>query len=247
MTVESTSHYRWLVHRPLERHHLGLHASGDWVSKLMLWNCGTTVISVGATTKTSTIVGSRLSWMEGFKTIFFTLNHFWTVVLDPILIESFMGLIHRCTKRLGFQPLERLGSGGRIFLLRGEGKHPHQNEGFFKVMNLSGTISPHLLRGLGITAGKNNGPSSRKGAREFHFLGAASHCLALWTRVTLQVWTCAKYVPSSPFRSTVNTSYITGLDMCKVCTKAVHSVALWTRVRLQVWTCVKYVPKQSIP
>lgn len=74
--------------------------------------------------------------------------------LDPIF-ESFMGSIHRCTKRLGFQPLERLGSGGRIFLLHGEGKHPHQNEGFFKVMNLSGTISPHLLRGLGITAGKN--------------------------------------------------------------------------------------------
>ena len=25
-------------------------------------------------------------------------------------------------------------------------------------------------------------------------------------------------------RSTLNTSYITGLDMCKVCTEAVHSV-----------------------
>ena len=31
---------------------------------------------------------------------------------------------------------------------------------------------------------------------------------------------------SSPFRSTVNTGYITGLDMCRVCTEAVHSVAL---------------------
>ena len=51
---------------------------------------------------------------------------------------------------------------------------------------------------------------------------------------------------SGPFRSTLNTGYITGLDMCKVCTEAVHSVALWTRVTLQVWTCVKYVPKQSI-
>ena len=47
-------------------------------------------------------------------------------------------------------------------------------------------------------------------------------------------------------RSTLNTSYITGLDMCKVCTEAVHSIALWTRVTSQVWTCVKYVPKQSI-
>ena len=51
---------------------------------------------------------------------------------------------------------------------------------------------------------------------------------------------------SSPLRSTLNTGYITGLDMCKVCTEAVHSVALWTRFTLQVWTCVKYVPKQSI-
>ena len=51
---------------------------------------------------------------------------------------------------------------------------------------------------------------------------------------------------SSPLRSTLNTSYITGLDMCQVCTEAVHSVALWTRVTSQVWTCVKYVPKQSI-
>ena len=53
--------------------------------------------------------------------------------------------------------------------------------------------------------------------------------------VTLQVWTCVKYVPqytfrsmyrSSPFRSTLNTGYITGLDMCKVCIEAGHSVAL---------------------
>ena len=52
---------------------------------------------------------------------------------------------------------------------------------------------------------------------------------------------------SSPFRSTLNTRYITCLDMCKVCTEAVHSLALWTRVTSLVWTCVKYVPKQSIP
>ena len=31
---------------------------------------------------------------------------------------------------------------------------------------------------------------------------------------------------SSPFRSTLNTGYITCLGMCKVCTEAVHSVAL---------------------
>ena len=38
---------------------------------------------------------------------------------------------------------------------------------------------------------------------------------------------------SSPFRSTLNTSYITPLYMCEVCTVTSH-----------VWTCVKYVPKQ---
>ena len=51
---------------------------------------------------------------------------------------------------------------------------------------------------------------------------------------------------SSPFRSTLNTGYITGLGMCEVCTEAVDCVALWTRVTLQVWACVKYVPKLSI-
>ena len=35
-------------------------------------------------------------------------------------------------------------------------------------------------------------------------------------------------------------TFITGLDMCKVCTEAVGCVALSS----QVWTCVKYVPKQ---
>ena len=94
---------------------------------------------------------------------------------------------------------------------------------------------------------------------------------APWTRVTSQVWTCVKYAPkqsipkhlehelhhrfghvwslyrSSPFRNTLNTSYITCLDMCEVCTEAVHSKAPWTRVTSQVWTCVKYVPNQSIP
>ena len=51
---------------------------------------------------------------------------------------------------------------------------------------------------------------------------------------------------SSPLRSTLNTGYITALDMCEVCTEAVHSVALWTRVTSQV-TRVNCVPKQSIP
>ena len=65
-----------------------------------------------------------------------------------------------------------------------------------------------------------------------------------------EVWACVKYVPkqsvpkhfehelhqrfghvssmyrSSSFASTLNTSYIRGLGMCKVCTEAVQSVAL---------------------
>ena len=53
---------------------------------------------------------------------------------------------------------------------------------------------------------------------------------------------CQVYTEAVPFRSTWNTGYITGLDMCPVCTEAVHSVALGTRVALQV-TCVKYIPK----
>ena len=40
---------------------------------------------------------------------------------------------------------------------------------------------------------------------------------------------------TGPFRITLNTSYIAGLDMCE-CTEAVHSVALGTGVTSQVWT-----------
>ena len=91
------------------------------------------------------------------------------------------------------------------------------------------------------------------------------HSVALWTWVTSQLWTCLTYVwkqsnglshsnghvwsmyRSNPFRSTLNTGYITALDMCEVCTEAVHSVASWTRVTSQLWTCVKFVRKQSMP
>ena len=90
----------------------------------------------------------------------------------------------------------------------------------------------------------------------------AVHSVALWTRGTSHLWTCVKYVPkqsnlhhslrhvwsmyrNSPLRSTLNTGYITALDMCEVCTEALHCVALRTRVTSQLWTCVKYVPKQS--
>ena len=44
---------------------------------------------------------------------------------------------------------------------------------------------------------------------------------------------------SSPFRSTLNTGYITCLGMCKVCTKAVHSVALCPAKKAQT---PKHVP-----
>ena len=100
----------------------------------------------------------------------------------------------------------------------------------------------------------------------------AVHSVALWTRVTSQVWHVWSMYRSSPFCSTLNRSYITGLTCVKymhrssciavalwtqvtsqfghvwsVYTEAVHSVALLTRVTSQVWTCVQYVPKQSIP
>ena len=106
-----------------------------------------------------------------------------------------------------------------------------------------------------------------------YVLVQAVHAVALRTRVTLQLWTCVKYVlvqavhavalwtrvihyslrhvwsmyRRSPFRSTLNTGYITALDMCGVGPEAVYSLRLWTRVTLQLWTCVKYIPKQSIP
>ena len=70
----------------------------------------------------------------------------------------------------------------------------------------------------------------------------AVHCVALWTRVTSQLWTCVKYV-----RKQSTAGYTTASDMCEVCTEAVHPVALWTRVTSQLWTCVKHVPKQSTP
>ena len=76
----------------------------------------------------------------------------------------------------------------------------------------------------------------------------AVHSIALWTRVTSQLWTCVKYMyRSSPLRSSLNTGYITALDVCEVYTEVVHSLALWTQVSSQLWTCVKCVPKTSAP
>ena len=51
----------------------------------------------------------------------------------------------------------------------------------------------------------------------------AVDCVALWTRVTLQVWACVKYVP----KQSIAYHFEHGLQ-------------------LRVWACVKYVPKQSI-
>ena len=46
---------------------------------------------------------------------------------------------------------------------------------------------------------------------------------------------------SSPFRSTLNTGYITALDMCEVCTEAVHSVALGYITALDMCVCTEAV------
>ena len=48
---------------------------------------------------------------------------------------------------------------------------------------------------------------------------------------------------SSPLRSTLNTSCITGLDMCEACAEAVHSVAAGTRVTSQ-WLAGWLIPPQ---
>ena len=77
----------------------------------------------------------------------------------------------------------------------------------------------------------------------------AVRSVALWTRATLQLCPCVKYVPrSSPFRSTLNTGYITALDMCEVRTETVRSVALWTRVTYSfghVWSMYRSSPFRS--
>ena len=52
---------------------------------------------------------------------------------------------------------------------------------------------------------------------------------------------------SSPPRSTLNTGYITGLDMCKVCTEAVHCSALWTCVQVQKHVIILTPPHPTPP
>ena len=52
---------------------------------------------------------------------------------------------------------------------------------------------------------------------------------------------------SSPLRSTLNTGYITGLDMCKVCTEAVHCAALWTCVHMQKNVIIPTPPHPTPP
>ena len=52
----------------------------------------------------------------------------------------------------------------------------------------------------------------------------------------------------SSLRSSLNTGYITGVDMCKVCTEAVHSVALWTRLTptQRCGRVYRWVPKSML-
>ena len=74
--------------------------------------------------------------------------------------------------------------------------------------------------------------SSASGWKAFEGLTAHVHSEQA-TRYSLSAVSTSK----SPLRSTLNTGYITGLDMCKVCTEAVHCVALWTRVTLGLGMC----------
>ena len=50
---------------------------------------------------------------------------------------------------------------------------------------------------------------------------------------------------SRPLRSTLNTGYITGVDMCNVCTEAVHSTAL-TPTQRCVCVCVQMSPQKHV-
>ena len=101
----------------------------------------------------------------------------------------------------------------------------------------------------------------------------AVHSVALWTRVTLQLWTCVKYVPKQSLPVALWTrGYIATLDMCEVCTEAVPSSStlntglhhnfghVWSMYRSSPFRstlntgyittldmCEVYVRKQSIP
>ena len=53
-----------------------------------------------------------------------------------------------------------------------------------------------------------------------------------------------KYVPQQPFRSTLNRGYITGLDMCKLCTTVY--IPQHFKQGLHDRLCVKYVPQYTL-
>ena len=73
-----------------------------------------------------------------------------------------------------------------------------------------------------------------------HHRTEAVHSVALWTRVTLQVWACVKVCTEAVHSVVLWTRVTLQLWACvNVCTEAVHSVALWTRVTLQLWACVE--------
>ena len=101
-------------------------------------------------------------------------------------------------------------------------------------------FSPTYLRGLFSCHWNSLKTSSTGGVESLLDSFLATHGCA--TSIEKKAMQCV----DTELRSTLNTGYITGLDMYKPRTEAVHCVALWTRVTSPVWTCVRYVPKQSI-
>ena len=144
---------------------------------------------------------------------------FWVKLTDPSLSPAPPGISKQVYLLCWDDGLQQVG--GAAFL---SGVPGTEQKSYGDCYSRVGWQTCHLNKN--IPAGLKL--SSRNGAFSLHW----------------HVWSMYR---GSPFRSTLNTSYITGLVMCEVCTEAVHCVALWTRVTSQVWACVKYVPRQSIP
>ena len=145
---------------------------------------------------------------------------FSLVVLDHIIL-----LMEEILHHLGWVRASSVHAVRGLICTRGQGPRLYTRNGF-------SVCTPLFLQLCLLNTGYTTGLDMCK------VCTAAVHSVALWTRVTLQVWTCVSMYRSSPFRSTFNTGCITGVDTCNIRTEAVHSVALWTRLTLQVWTCV---------
>ena len=129
------------------------------------------------------------------------------------------------------------------------------HSGWYHPENQDGTVScDELLRFLVRNSNQNHGNTRVLPNRSVSrlWLSFCLACASLFVSLVPPVLVKCDMLDDHCYKAfiakfTLNTGYITGVDMCKVCTEAVQSVALWTHVTSQVWTCVKYVLKQSSP